>query len=121
MVTFEKVELDLYVESACRDVVKQMANRIRQIAGFIWEQTQGIISHDRLRALYDYFTQTYHSNSSRQKRFIYARAFMKFLHETRFDSRLTSYLTSFEKPKAKTHKLLHARVVTKQDIQNTLT
>ena len=120
-VTFERADLDLYVESACRDVVKQTANRIRQIAGIIWEQTQGIISHDRLRALHDYFIQTYPSDSSRQKCFIYTRAFMKFLHKTRFDPRLISYLTMFEKPKTKTHKILHARIVTKQDIQNTLT
>jgi integrase len=120
-VTYEKDELDLYVQSACRDVVKQTANRIRKIAGFIWEQTQGIISHDRLRALYDYFVQTYPSDSSRQKCFIYTRAFMKYLQKTRFDPRLTSYLAVFEKPKAKTHKILHARIVTKQDIRNTLT
>ena len=104
-VTFERADLDLYVESACRDVVKQTANRIRQIAGIIWEQTQGIISDDRLRALHDYFIQTYCCDSESEKCFIYTRAFMNSLHKTRLYPRRLSYLTMFEQPKTQTHKM----------------
>ena len=79
------------------------------------------MSKETLSVLRQYAWNKYRSDWSKDKAFAFAKSFFQYLTKTHLDSRYVAFNIFLERPKAlKERKLMTSRIITKQDIQNSL-
>ncbi|MGB9371318.1 MAG: hypothetical protein WCB79_05240 [Halobacteriota archaeon] len=86
-----------------------------------WNVTKGLINKERIEAFREYVLSKYTGNYSKRKMLNFAKAFLRYLTKTRFDTRYKEFDLFLELPKAvKESKQITQRIVTTDDIKNVL-
>jgi integrase len=86
-----------------------------------WSATKGVVSKEKLGLLREQAMARYGDACAKRKVMNFAKAFLKYLSKTRFDTRYKQFDLFLEMPKAvKESKRVTQRVVTTDDVKNVL-
>ena len=118
---FTRDDVHAYLSFKTNGLSLSTSNIIKQIVWTFYEFSQGNLSKECAIGFSRYILDTYKSDSSINKFFIYTRHFVNFLAKTRNDPSVELLLYYLEKPKKRREqKLLTPFIVVDEDIRNTL-
>ncbi len=114
-------ELQHYTASRTKGLSDKSVRWLNKSSDLLWEKTQGDLSAPSLSSLRDYVLDSFASRDSWSKILGFAVAFLKYLSKVNFDQRYRHLEVHLEMPKAvRAVKLLTSRIITTEDIQNTI-
>ncbi len=95
---------------------------LRKAAELFWNATEGVVSVDTVRHLRDHVLHKYTDIDAKRKVLNFAKAFLRYMAMTTFDSRYAAFVLFLALPKAvKVRKHVTERIVTIDDIRHVLT
>jgi len=113
--------LSYYVEGRNIGLAGKSRDWIIRAARDFWYATQGIISRQTLEQFLTITLAKYKSHWSHGKQLAFAKAFLKYLTKIKLNNRYYAFEIFFRGPKTlKERKNVTSRIVTKEDIENTL-
>ena len=118
---FTKQELTSYTDF--RKVGLSIASLpwINKCSCTFWSATKGVVNKERLGLLRERAMVRYGDAYAKRKVMNFAKAFLKYLSKTRFDTRYKEFDLFLEMPKAiKESKRVTQRIVTTDDVKNVL-
>jgi hypothetical protein len=120
--TFSRSELSDYTNLRIVGLSDKTINWLKKAADILWACTKGEISRITANQLRNYVLTKYSDIYAKRKVINFAKAFLRYLSKTRFDTRYQAFELYLELPKAiKERKHVTSRIVTKEDIENVLT
>ncbi|MGZ4936909.1 MAG: hypothetical protein ACXVIP_05930 [Halobacteriota archaeon] len=121
ILTFSRKELDGYTVLRTAGLSSKSINWLRKAATLLWKHTRGKVSKASAESLRSFVLIKYTDVYARRKVINFAKAFLRYLVKTRFDSRYEAFTLFLELPKAlKERKHVTGRIVTKVDVENIL-
>lgn len=119
---YSEDELMSYTDFRKAGISKASVPWIDRASRRFWETTKGAISKTHMDALRSYTLTHYTDLNAKRKVLNFAKAFLKYLATTRFDSRYHAVELFLEMPKAfKERKQVTGRIVTTEDVKSVLT
>ncbi|MGZ4865389.1 MAG: HNH endonuclease [Halobacteriota archaeon] len=121
ILTFSRKELDDYTVLRTVGLSSKSVNWLRKAAALLWKHTRGEVCKASVESLRSFAITKYVDVYARRKVINFAKAFLRYLSKTRFDSRYQAFTLFLELPKAlKERKHVTARIVTRVDVENVL-
>jgi|GEM_PF-265344 len=119
--SFSKSELDSYVVWKKERLAPKSKDWINRASQVLWDCTHGDVSEETMTGLRTFILDKYSSEYSHRKAVGFAVAFLKRLSKTRAEPLFNSLTVYLELPKnVKVRKTITGRVVTREDIVETL-
>ncbi|MFZ0925414.1 MAG: hypothetical protein WCE82_10580 [Halobacteriota archaeon] len=114
-------ELTDYTAFRCIGVTAATIPWINKCSVTFWNVTKGVINKARIEAFREFVLTKYTGIYSKRKMLNFAKAFLRYLTKTRFDTRYKEFDLFLEMPKTvKESKRITQRIATIQDIKNLL-
>jgi hypothetical protein len=118
---FTREELQHYTASRTKGLSDKSIRWLQKSRDILWEKTNGELSASTLSALRESVLDLFGSRDSWSKVLGFTVAFLKYLSKVNFDQRYRHLEVHLELPKAiRAVKLLTSRIITTEDIQNTI-
>jgi len=118
---FNKQELASYTDFRKVGLSNASIPWMNKCSRTFWSATKGVVSKERLGLLREQAMARYGDAYARRKVMNFAKAFLKYLSKTRFDTRYKEFDLFLEMPKAiKESKRVTQRIVTTDDVKNVL-
>ncbi len=118
---YTREDLLHYTEVRTKGLSYKSVRWLNTSRDILWEKTKGELSTSSLSGLRDSVLDSFKSRGSWSKVFGFIVAFLKYLSKVNFDQRYRHLEVHLELPKAiRAVKLLTSRIITIEDIQNTI-
>jgi len=119
--TFSRKQLIDYTKWCIEGLDRKSSNWMNKAAEIVCNCTLGVISKLTMDTVRKVALTKYKSVYSKRKVLYFTRDLLKYLTKTTFDTRFQSFELFLEMPKVlKTRKHVTNRIVTKEDVENTL-
>ena len=116
---FTKRELTSYTDFRKVGLSNASIPWMNKCSSTFWSATKGVVSKERLGLLREQAMARYGDVYAKRKVMNFAKAFLKYLSKTRFDTRYKEFDLFLELPKAiKESKRVTQRIVTTDDVKN---